>query len=343
MEKPKDSITSTFKDKGVTTLAGKLKHLALNTPLQFSGQALRARPQSAARFGGLSHHSFSRHNPHPHRVTHIQSLNGIPVCIVNDEWSEQTILCPHPMIKSHLHTSVLGVLGVQMPIGDPQPFPVPTLSVGSSPDAWREELKELAARVRAASSTETEKKQTREKSQRETQYSEETRRLIPPSFQATTHHSSSRMNQNNGKKKGKAATLPFQDQELIGSSILELLSQILQTDSLTAIQQWLLAAGQREQNLVLELLQIATANLHLDPQNLTTSIKERVPSQSSPNATGIAFRQQTLERNPTRLLVTRQKQEPIPKEDKPAHVGTAEILKFHSSQNEKQNHLDQTN
>lgn len=57
-------------------------------------------------------------------------LNGVPVCVVNDEWSEQTIFPPHPMIKSQPRTSVWGVPAIQMPIGDPQPIPIPRLSVG---------------------------------------------------------------------------------------------------------------------------------------------------------------------------------------------------------------------
>ncbi|KAJ6657769.1 hypothetical protein lerEdw1_001956 [Lerista edwardsae] len=259
MEKLKGPMAAPFNVRNVTTLVGKFKHLALNTPLQFSGQALRAHTRSIARFGSLS-----PHNPHPHRVTHIQGLNGVPVCIVNDVWSKQAILCPHPIIKSHLCTSVSEVSGVQMPIGDPQPFPVPRLSVGSLSEVWTEELKELAARVRAAASTSTEtvKKET----------------------------------------------------------ILELLRQILQTDPLTAIQQWLLAAGQQEKNLVMGLLQIATAKQDLEPQELTTSIEEKFQSQSSPNATGIAFKQQSLGRNPIRLPLIRQKQEPVPKEDKPENL-----------------------
>lgn len=57
-------------------------------------------------------------------------LNGAPVCKVNDEWCEQSMLPPAPMIKSQLHPSVLEDPGVKMPIGDPQPFPVPMLTIG---------------------------------------------------------------------------------------------------------------------------------------------------------------------------------------------------------------------
>nr|XP_034994588.1 protein TBATA isoform X2 [Zootoca vivipara] len=306
-----------FTGKETTVLAGKLKHVALNTPLRFSAQALRPHSKNSARFGCLSHHSFfSRHNPHPHRVTHIQGLNGAPVCTVNDECCKQTLLPPHPMIKSQIRASILGAPGAQIPIGDPQPVPVPWLSTGSLSNAWREELRELAARVRATSSTE--KKEAAEKSRRETQYSEETGRLIPPPSRATACHSSRHLHRNNAKNKGKDATMLFRDQELI---ILELLCQILQTDSLTAIQQWLLMAGQREKDLVMGLLQTATANLHLDPQELTSGMEERLPPQLPPDASGFASKPHSLGRNHvSRLSVMRQKQEPIPEEEKPENL-----------------------
>lgn len=73
MEVVKEPVANPLQNEDVTALAGKLKHVALNAPLRFSVQALRPGSKSTARFGSLSHHSFfSRHNPHPHRVTHIQ-------------------------------------------------------------------------------------------------------------------------------------------------------------------------------------------------------------------------------------------------------------------------------
>ncbi|KAL6475790.1 hypothetical protein MHYP_G00168300 [Metynnis hypsauchen] len=41
-------------------------------PAQFISDLARVTTRGSARFGTLSHHSFfSRHNPHPHRVTHL--------------------------------------------------------------------------------------------------------------------------------------------------------------------------------------------------------------------------------------------------------------------------------
>lgn len=45
----------------------------LTNHLTFSAEFTKKLPSSSPRFGSLSHHSFfSRHNPHPHRVRHIQ-------------------------------------------------------------------------------------------------------------------------------------------------------------------------------------------------------------------------------------------------------------------------------
>ncbi|XP_067409055.1 protein TBATA isoform X2 [Emydura macquarii macquarii] len=284
METLRSPVADPFKGKDITELAGKLKHVALNTPLRFSMEALRPQSKNNSRFGNLSHHSFfSRHNPHPHRVTHIQ---------------------------------------------------------GSLSDAWREELKELAARVSASFSTEMAQKEVREEPQRATQYSAETGRLIPPSSRATTRHTSQQLCRNNTKNKDKDAALSFQDQELV---ILELLCQILQTDSLSAIQQWLLTAGPREKDLVMKMLQTATANLRLEPQSLSTSTEQRFQSQTFQTTIGLSSRRQSLGWNHPIRLSQRQKQEPIPEEDKPVHMGTAEVLQFHLSQDEKQNQPDPPN
>uniref|UniRef100_A0A8C8RGY3 Uncharacterized protein n=1 Tax=Pelusios castaneus TaxID=367368 RepID=A0A8C8RGY3_9SAUR len=184
MEMLRSPVADPFKGKDITALAGKLKHVALNTPLRFSMEALRPQSKNNSRFGNLSHHSFfSRHNPHPHRVTHIQGLNGVPICMVNDGWSVLTPLSPHPMIKGQLSTTILGVPGAHMPIGDPHSNLVPRL--------------------------------TTEEPRRATQYSAETGRLIPPSSRATIRHTSYQLCQNNAKNKGKDVALSLQNQELL--------------------------------------------------------------------------------------------------------------------------------
>uniref|UniRef100_A0A8I3MWH3 Uncharacterized protein n=1 Tax=Canis lupus familiaris TaxID=9615 RepID=A0A8I3MWH3_CANLF len=117
------------------------------------------KPQTpgAYRFGRLSHHSFfSRHHPHPQRVTHIQDLTGKPVCVVRDEFS----VAPLPQ-ATLLSRCLMGLPTISVPIGDPQSNREPRLSSGTTgkaggprvsagnvfPEAWKKELRDLASRV----------------------------------------------------------------------------------------------------------------------------------------------------------------------------------------------------
>ncbi|KAM4635932.1 protein TBATA isoform 1-T2 [Discoglossus pictus] len=329
MEKIKDPISSLFKNKEAPTIAGKLEQLAQNTPLRFSAEALRPPSKHISRIGNLSQNSyFSRHNPHPHRVTHIQGLNGIPICNVNDEWSVTSPLYPHPMIKNQLTTNLLGVpCALQTPIGDPHGNMVPYLGSGGVSEAWREELRDLAAKV-CTSDKPAERKEV-EEPRRSTQYSAETGRIIPPSSRAMTRQASRKGNKNsNSNNKGKLPTAHLHDQELM---ILELLCQILQTDSLSAIQQWLLSAGQREKDFVMGMIQTATANVKLEPPTIDRSMGDQLHSSA---AQRLLSRDEHQQRNNLNSRSNNnQKPEAIPEEDKPERIGTAEVLQIHSEEN----------
>ncbi|KAM6896982.1 protein TBATA [Xenentodon cancila] len=182
--------------------------------------------QSSPRFGSLNQHSFfSRHNPHPNRVRHIQGLNGRPICTVRDDWLVTSSLYPHPLLKTFFS------------------------------EAWREELKELAAKVNQASQMHSDKKQEEELACRRTRYSAETGRIIPPS---------SRSYQRKSQFQFLKYPQPFHDAELM---VLELLCQILQTDSLSSVQQWLLLAGQREKELVMGMIKNALDGVDLSGRN----------------------------------------------------------------------------
>ncbi|XP_064818648.1 protein TBATA-like, partial [Oncorhynchus masou masou] len=95
---------------------------------------------------------------------------------------------------------------------------------------------------------------------RKTQYSAKTGRIIPPSSQAYQ-----RSHQAQTHRHPPASAL--HQQELM---VLELLCQILQTDSLSLVQQWLLLAGQREKDMVMGLIQQAMKDsVFLRQQNMT--------------------------------------------------------------------------
>ncbi|XP_054428393.1 protein TBATA isoform X3 [Pteronotus mesoamericanus] len=273
------------------------------------------------RFGRLSHHSFfSRHHPHPQRVTHIQDLTGKPVCVVRDKFplaplSQATLL-------SH---RLMGMPTISVPVGDPQSNRDPRLS-----SAWKKELKDLASQV-VTFTKENELKNKEVEEQKEPQreqgakYSAETGRLIPASSRALSRRQSrqGRGNYPSGRDGGVQAYV-LQDQELL---ILELLCQILQTDSLSAIQFWLLYAPPKEKDLALGLLQAAVAQLF--PQALVSIPTEKLLNQLKEVQEPPQERQQP----PYSQSLKISKTTPLPKSEKPEHIGKAQVLRMHSNQN----------
>ncbi|KAF6111778.1 thymus, brain and testes associated [Phyllostomus discolor] len=290
-EKPEHSLRSHETDKpqkeplvpGIVDF--KVIQEALRTP----------KPQALGtyRFGHLSHHSFfSRHHPHPQRVTHIQDLTGRPVCVVRDKssWSplSQASLLSHYLMKMPT---------VPAPVGDPRSNRDPRLFS----EAWKKELKDLASQV-VTFSKENELKNKEEEPKREqgAKYSAETGRLIPASTRALSRrHSRQSPGSYTPSRDGGVQTFVLQDQELL---ILELLCQILQTDSLSAIQFWL------------PLVSIPTEKL----LNQLQEVQE--PPQERP--------QPSFSQSPKKSKTTA-----LPKSEKPEHIGKAQVLRIHSSQN----------
>uniref|UniRef100_A0A3P8NSL0 Thymus, brain and testes associated n=1 Tax=Astatotilapia calliptera TaxID=8154 RepID=A0A3P8NSL0_ASTCA len=186
--------------------------------------------KSSPCFGALSHHSFfSRHNPHPHRMRHIQGFTGRPICMVRDDWCVTSSLFPHPLLKTFQLAQNL--YGKPILSNGFNRFVIVSFFTALLSDAWRDELKEMAAKISLTSQTQ---KNKREFVRRKTQYSAQTGRLIPPSSKSYLCKS---------QYQRMSHPQPFHDQELM---VLEILCQILQTDSLSTVQQWLLLSGQRE-------------------------------------------------------------------------------------------------
>nr|XP_054098934.1 protein TBATA isoform X12 [Callithrix jacchus] len=265
-------------------------------------QALRTpKPQTPGtyRFGRLSHNFFfSRHHPHPQRVTHIQ--------------------------------------------------------------AWKRELKELASHVAFFTKEDELKKKEKEEPPREhgAKYSAETGRLIPASTRAVSRHSShqSQGSQSSSRDEGVRAFL-LQDQELL---VLELLCQILETDSLSAIQFWLLYAppkgedtarqhclsgGSQEKDLALGLLQTAVAQLLPQPlvsiptEKLLNQLqemqeppqeKQELPCSQSPKKTKIPPFSKSEKPGSGPALPVLSCLLPLPSLE---YIGEAQVLRMHSSQN----------
>ncbi|XP_057386627.1 protein TBATA [Balaenoptera acutorostrata] len=285
-------------------------------------EALRSsKPQTpgAHRFGHLSHHSFfSRHHPHPQHVTHIQDLTGKPVCVVRDEFS----LAASPQ-ATLLPRSLIGMPTISVPIGDPQSNRDPWLSS----EAWKKELKDLASRVAMFTKENQLKSKEKQEPQREqgAKYSAETGRLIPAPTRATARrHSRQGARNRPASRDGGDQTFILQDQELL---ILELLSQILQTDSLNAIQFWLLYAPPKEKDMALGLLQTAVAQLL--PQPLVSIPAEKLLNQLQEIQEPLQERQQL----PYSQSLKKTKTPPLSKSEKPENIGKSQVLRVYSSQN----------
>ncbi|XP_076616818.1 protein TBATA [Chaetodon auriga] len=292
----------------------------------FTAEFKKTQTTCSPRFGALSHHSFfSRHNPHPHRVRHIQGLNGRPVCMVRDDWYVTSSLFPHPLLKSHILRTAT----------DPSfAFPPAQNLYGVSSDksksalfseAWRDELKELAAKVSLSSQAQKDKMQEQPEEafvRPKTQYSAETGRIIPPSSKSYQRRSHSQR---------LVYPQPFHDQELM---VLELLCQILQTDSLSTVQQWLLLAGQREKDLVMGMIRKALDGVDLSGhrQQNFQQLQALHPG-ASPPVYGPSFDQSW--RKPQRMRSHRVNQ--TSSNDKPEMIGDAEVLEVHAG---GQNHQD---
>nr|XP_055209542.1 protein TBATA isoform X17 [Gorilla gorilla gorilla] len=308
-------------------------------------------------FGRLSHHSFfSRHHPHPQHVTHVQDLTGKPVCVVRD--------FPAPLPESTVFSGrQMRIPTISVPIGDPQSNRNPQLS-----SAWKKELKELASRVAFTKEDELKKKEDttslnwncksrrpqapglsgtdlgaaelgiKQKEQKEeplreqgAKYSAETGRLIPTSTRAVGRRRShqGQQSQSSSRDEGVQAFL-LQDQELL---VLELLCQILETDSLSTIQFWLLYAPPKEKDLTLGLLQTAVAQLL--PQPLVSIPTEKLLNQLQEVREPPQEKQEPpCSQSPKKTKIT-----PFTKSEKPEYIGEAQVLRMHSSQNTEKKKL----
>ncbi|KAM4526077.1 protein TBATA [Fundulus diaphanus] len=294
---------------GATRDAGSSRSNQVPFISEFSKMLTKSTPH----FGSLSQHSFfSRHNPHPHRVRHIQGLSGRPICMVRDDWFVTSSLYPHPLLKKAPESAA---------------FSFASNHYGGSgnknksalfSEAWKDELRDLAAKVSLSSQIQKSYKEGQPEAEhvrRKTQYSAESGRIIPSS---TTSYQRKFLYQHQ-----KNPQL-FRDQEL---AVLELLCQILQTDSLSAVQQWLLLAGQREKELVMGMIQEALKDVDLSVRNRTSL--QHLPafhySSSSPASASpghhlwkAAWRSSSYQAN-----------QPCTNE-RPERIGGAEVLEVHA-------------
>ncbi|KAL3876749.1 hypothetical protein ACJMK2_034545 [Sinanodonta woodiana] len=241
----------------------------------------RPSTQSGYRFGQLSHNSFfTRHNPHPSRVRHIKGLLDVPICAVNDDgyFASPRYSLQFPpnafnnakLQNNRIPVNAINVNSTRHPINtitglqyftglNSYPFrekAIPKIGLVPVTEAWRDELKKLTDGIQY----EAQQLNVQEKKEPErpkTQYSETTGRIIPPPSRALSRgrsRSGSRMEQRLGNFQ-HIATEP--DME---AHVLAMLCQILQTEDINAVQAWLCSAGEREKQLVMDLIRTAMSS-----------------------------------------------------------------------------------
>uniref|UniRef100_A0A3B1IWA4 Thymus, brain and testes associated n=1 Tax=Astyanax mexicanus TaxID=7994 RepID=A0A3B1IWA4_ASTMX len=271
--------------------------------------------------GGAPRGSLARQHAQHHAVPQQREredrgvgLNGSPVCAVNDDWFANTPLCPHPLIKS------------QLPASGNQPHPISyTPASGASgsrhgtallSEAWQEELKDLATKVSLSAAgpsrgDDGERSRDEDPPRRKTQYSAQTGRIIPSSSWGTKRRDTATGHRRPATHRSQPTSLDGQELR-----VLELLCQILQTDSLSLVQQWLLLAGDREKELVLGLLQQAMIDSPSVSQQQLPFTAPPEPRTHNPSTAS--------SRRKRRLKRLSSAQELL--EEQPAHIGDAEVL-----------------
>ncbi|XP_063727752.1 uncharacterized protein LOC134855224 isoform X2 [Symsagittifera roscoffensis] len=213
---------------------------------------------------------FTRHNPHPNRVRHMQGLLNVPICHVSDDGfqpPQRPLMTPE---RRSIQMAYKGGFGssaasaAQFPIYPTNSYGieqrdvfhtkgVPFRKVPMLP-RWFEELKDIGNRAGLEPSLALEQQQPQRAS-----YSKTTGRLNeapsramsrsgPQSRQGRMTPSQSRM----GMFTGGINKQP--DHEAL---VMECLAQILNTDSISGIQQWLVSADQREKDLVADMIRAA--------------------------------------------------------------------------------------
>ncbi|XP_033108171.1 protein TBATA-like isoform X2 [Anneissia japonica] len=262
------------------------------TRKDFAGS--RPATTSGTRFGQLSQNPFFRHNPHPGRVRHIKGLNDAPICAVHDDG-----ILPLPVYRRRPPTSEMPQRSYQLPVpgmhynnglkspslhfqkGFDRQILLPNLSkknnqkFGLIPmtDTWRDELRELTEKAGLGLPKEL-REQQQEQPRRTSVYSSDTGRLIPPPSRAM-QRGFSRQRQREPQHFNH-----IQPEQANESLVLEMLCQILQTDSVSAIQSWLVSANSREKDLVLDMIRsaVVTEEERLQKQQFDPASYQQPPS-----------------------------------------------------------------
>ncbi|KAG6933608.1 chromosome 4 orf 17 [Chelydra serpentina] len=226
---------------------------------EFNHKVITQRSASDSPFGrGSGTYFLSRHIPHPRTVCHIQGLNNAPVCVVRDA---ESLSRPHQaaskiLIPQREYDQQHGLTGQAM--GTPSPSSTtlslqayPHIGKGSSrpgSQPGREELAEFSKRARE--SLALLRKEDPLKKQPTRPLTAVCHEIHPSSL--TRPSSPARFTHYKPEVRENINYAPnYLDQEI---KVLEKLRDILQTDSLAEIQEWLARASIREKEFISNLI-----------------------------------------------------------------------------------------
>ncbi|XP_019613224.2 uncharacterized protein C4orf17 homolog [Rhinolophus sinicus] len=218
-------------------------------------------PTSALQFENKGSHMMAknescflvRHTPHPRRVCHIKGLNNIPICTVNDDQNSFGTLwgvgqfnhlekdeIPHPSCTAALENTVRE--------GPPDPVRVKVHSPRPHSEPYR--------KIKECFKTSSENPLVIKKEKMKVKNPP----LPPKAWSTAGCCSSEELNTTTGAKENTVRIPNYLEQEI---KILARLCNILRTDSLAEVRQWLLHASSKEKEWVSALIHAELAEIHL--------------------------------------------------------------------------------
>ncbi|KAF6129074.1 hypothetical protein HJG60_001842 [Phyllostomus discolor] len=223
-------------------------------------------PMSASQFESKSSHSMARtgscflvrHTPHPRRVCHIKGLNNVPICTVNDDenslgtlWGVDQFNC---LEKDEMPSAKCSYSPSTAPLESPVRgvSPAPNSVKVHPPRPHSEPCRKIQECFKTSSENPLVIKKEEIKVNNPPS---------PPKALSTDGSCSSEVMSTKTNVKGNTVCIPnYLDQEI---KILAKLCNILRTDSLAEVLQWLLHASSKEKEWVSALIHAELAEINL--------------------------------------------------------------------------------
>ncbi|ELW63365.1 uncharacterized protein C4orf17 homolog [Tupaia chinensis] len=221
-------------------------------------------PTSALQFEGKGRHVLSRnggsllvrHTPHPRRVCHIKGLNNIPICTVNDDENISKTLWGSSQFSHSKHETQPAECSY---LPSPAALESPVRGVSPAPNSIKvlpRPHSEPCRKIPECFKTSCENPLTIKKEEPKAK-----KPLSPPKACSTAGSWSSEGTSTKPDVKENTVCIPnYLDQEI---KILAKLCDILHTDSLAEVLQWLPHASSKEKEWVSALIHSELAEINL--------------------------------------------------------------------------------